>query len=596
MKIWACIVYCFIFVSLTSNAQQLVKTTRYLYKPVSLEASNERLEDVLQMLGKKGDFYFSYHSALIKKDSIVSLSVQDVPVKEVLDKVLQGKFEYRESSNYIILRPAFYKLSITPETINSGEKMYSISGYIVDEKTGEKIKDASVYEKRLLKSTLTDRNGFFALKFKGDYKAVTLTVSKENYRDTTVLFLSTLNISPEGYTEPDEGGWGVPGKEEKLGIGRWFVSSRQKIQSLNISGFFANSPFQASLTPGLSSHGMMSAQVVNKASLNVIGGYTAGVDGVELAGIFNINKGSVKYVQLAGISNLAGGSVTGVQLGGINNTVRGNVDGVQIGGVINTVVDSIAGVQVGGVINGVLKGIRGTQIAGVINYAHRTSNGVQVAGTLNIINGDFNGAQIAGTANFTRYNLKGAQVGILNYSKNLKGIQVGVFNIADTSSGYSIGLFNWVNKGYHKISLSSNEVLDANLSIKTGNSKLYTNYTLGASLQDNRKAYAAGIGFGHDFIFSNRLSISAELASKYLYLGNIKDVHLLHKAETNFQVKLYKPFSIFIGPAYTLYYRDISGKGEQRPGYKTTITPKNHKRYSERRSGWLGWNIGVTVF
>jgi hypothetical protein len=566
-----------------------------LYKPITVEAKEEPLEEVLQKISHKGNFYFSYNSNLIKKDSLVTVSAQNRPVKEILDRVLEGRFEYKESPNYIILRPAFYKLSVMPEAIQSRDKFYFISGYVRDEKTGTVVKDVSVYEKRLLQSTLTDQQGYFRLKFNGEHSSVILTASKENYKDTTMLFLSDVKIRPEGYTDTtDNSGYTASDIVERLGLGRFFISSRQKIQSLNISGLLANSPFQASLTPGLSSHGMLSSQVVNKASLNVVGGYTAGVDGAELAGVFNINKGNVQHVQVAGMWNLVGGSVKGLQVAGLMNTVLDGVSGVQVGGIVNKVSNRIEGAQIGGVLNLTGKEVKGFEIAGVTNFVSGNFEGVQVAGVLNYLNKKSNGISISGISNIAKQGINGVQItGVFNYAKKLKGLQIGLINLADTSSGYSIGLLNWVNKGYHKVSLSVNEVMNTNLSFKTGNSKLYTLYLGGANFSNNAKAYSAGLGFGHDFIFNKTFSIAFEAASQYLYLGNFNDVNLLNRAQSNFQFKLFKPFTIFAGPAYSLYYSNSGGNRIE--GYRSSITPKKYKSYSNVTTGWWGWNVGITI-
>src|SRR3546814_13480081 len=87
----------------------------------------------------------------------------------------------------------------------------------------------------------------------------------------------------------EAGGAGV----ERTRLVRFFVSSGQRIQSLNLRGFFTESPVQVSLMPGLSTQGRMSAQVVNNFSVNLIGGYTAGLNGMEMAGVFNMNKKDV---------------------------------------------------------------------------------------------------------------------------------------------------------------------------------------------------------------------------------------------------------------------------------------------------------------
>jgi hypothetical protein len=73
----------------------------------------------------------------------------------------------------------------------------------------------------------------------------------------------------------------------------------------------------------------MSGQVINNFSLNIFGGYSGGVDGMELGGLFNIDKKDAQYFQAAGLFNMVGGNTNGVQLAGISNTVLKSVQGVQ---------------------------------------------------------------------------------------------------------------------------------------------------------------------------------------------------------------------------------------------------------------------------
>src|SRR4029077_11946146 len=103
------------------------------------------------------------------------------------------------------------------------------------------------------------------------------------------------------------------GRVEKTGMGKFLLSTKQKVQSVNLKYFFTTRPVQVSLVPGVGTHGRLGAQVVNNFSLNVIGGYTAGTKGVELGGIFNIDKKDVSFFQAAGIFNVDGGKMTGVQ-------------------------------------------------------------------------------------------------------------------------------------------------------------------------------------------------------------------------------------------------------------------------------------------
>src|SRR3546814_14420235 len=103
--------------------------------------------------------------------------------------------------------------------------------------------------------------------------------------------------------------------------------------------------------PGLSTQGRMSAQEVNNFSVNLIGGYTAGLNGMEMAGVFNMNKKDVGPVQLAGGFNVVGGALQGVQAAGVHNMVLDSMRGVQLGGAYNRVRGAGRGLKVSGVVN-----------------------------------------------------------------------------------------------------------------------------------------------------------------------------------------------------------------------------------------------------
>ncbi len=566
-----------------------------LYRRISIDANKQPLGEVLDVISKKAGFYFSYSGTVFNPDSLVTLNARNESVIDILDRLLLGRADYRESGRYVILRSTFLHFSIQPEIIKTDQRHYLISGYVIDEHTGKMVPDASVYEKRLLESTLSDKNGYFRMRIRGNHQSVILTLSKEAYRDTSMMFLSTVTIKPEGYIYEDEGNISFASNlVERLGIGKFLVSARQQIQSLNISGFMAKSPFQASLLPGLSSHGMFSSQVVNKASLNLVGGYTAGVNGAEVAGLFNISKNDVKYVQLAGLANLVGGSVRGFQAGGLVNSVLDSLSGFQAGGLVNDVRKSAEGWQAAGIFNHVRNNLNGMQAAGIGNLVSNNTFGIQLAGIGNV-SGNLRGIQIAGIGNVARQEMKGIQIaGIFSYSKKMSGLQIGLVNVADTSSGISIGLINWVRKGYHKLSLSASDVFNTQAAIKTGNSKLYSMLIGAANFSANERVYSAGFGLGHDQIFSKRFSASAEISSQGLYLGNWDHSHILSKAQLNMQLRLIRGLSIFAGPSYSVYYNDPGSVIAA--GYKTRIAPGSAKVYSSRANGWLGWNAGITLF
>ena len=521
-----------------------------LDKKISLSIRRLSLTRALEEIGRKGGFFFSYNTNILSGDSIVDVSAEARPLRQVLEKLLGGNYEFQESGRYII---------ILRKATGPPARIITVSGSVYDKETGELLNDVSLYESDQLVSALTDTNGFFRLRLKERNTGTTLVVSKQLYRDTVVYLAPgpdrefRLAIVREQVAELTP--FTVTNRVEKTWLGKFFLSSRAIVQSMNLMNFFADKPVQFSLTPGLGTHGHMGSQVINKFSLNVLGGYTAGINGLEVAGIFNIDKKEVRYVQAAGIFNVAGGNV------------------------------------------------RGLQVAGIYNQDLDSVKGLQAAGLVNKVKGSFSGVQAAGLVNITEGDLKGVQCsGILNRAGHLKGVQVGLVNIADTSSGYMIGLINIVRNGRRRISLSTNELLPFTLSYKTGSRKFYSILLAGADLFRNGQVYALGFGFGREWPLTrtlpgqrSRLSFSLEGTIHSFYLGTWKDIPNLYRLEPSLQLMLGQKLSLFTGPAISLFYPKRFSAGE---GYRSGLPNGDYPSFSAGGNGlaWLGWHLGVNFF
>ena len=103
-----------------------------LSRNVSLDVNSQRLDNVLEILSNKGDFYFSYNSSIIKKDSLVSFSARNKTVKEILNLLFSNAYEFRESGNYVIIRRAPIRITIVTNKAIVEERIYSVSGYVYD--------------------------------------------------------------------------------------------------------------------------------------------------------------------------------------------------------------------------------------------------------------------------------------------------------------------------------------------------------------------------------------------------------------------------------------------------------------------------------
>src|SRR5262245_41475360 len=96
-------------------------------------------------------------------------------------------------------------------------------------------------------------------------------------------------------------------------------------------------PVRIALVPPLSSQGKTDKYTTSPISLNILGGVTGSVNGVELGSLFNFDKMNMHGVQAAGWFNITGGAVNGLQMAGYFNSTKGNLIGAQLAGDINYV-------------------------------------------------------------------------------------------------------------------------------------------------------------------------------------------------------------------------------------------------------------------
>lgn len=594
-----------------------------LSRSISLNIEQQKLSSVLTMIAEKGGFRFSYNSNILPVDSLVSIHESGLNVSEMLDKLLNHRFEYRQSGNFVIIRYAPLELVLLINESVGNPELYTITGQVVDKRTNKPIQDASIYERNLLVSEISDGNGYFSMRLKNITQPISLTVSKENYKSTITHFLAEVNITNRKENPAERFISGNLGDIENTWLGNALVTAQQKIQSINIGGFISKAPFQFSLIPGLNSHGSLSGQVVNKFSLNVIGAYSAGVDGVEIGFVFNINKSNVQYFQFGGGFNLVGGDVRGAQIAGLFNYVIGDVRAAQIALAYNRVGKNFEGLQFGGIYNRVNEDVKGLQVSlglntiggtlkgfqtGTFNLVSKDTKGVQIGIGGNVVSGRTSGIQIGGIANidkessglnvavltnFTRQTASGLQIGAINYAEKLKGVQVGVLNVSNQNDGYSIGLINVALRGYHKFSLGTNESTTYNVAYKGGSKRLYNMLMFGTNEKTAKKIYTGGLGFGKEMKLFKSVSLNPEISSQYVYQGSWDYLNLLNKFELPLNIRVNKWLAIQGGPSVNIYYT----KQNTRIGDFGLLQEK-HKDFSfndSRYTGWLGWNVGLVI-
>ncbi len=152
-------------------------------RPVTIQREQVRLGDVLTEISAQNGVRLSYDSRHLNTDSLVNVDVRNASVQECLEQIFGDMFEYRMFNNYVILKYAPLRMKLEISESGNVWNDYVISGRIIDSLSGAPIHQASVYEKNLLQSVLSDKHGNFKLHLKGINGPLQVAISKQYYRD-----------------------------------------------------------------------------------------------------------------------------------------------------------------------------------------------------------------------------------------------------------------------------------------------------------------------------------------------------------------------------------------------------------------------------
>jgi hypothetical protein len=581
-----------------------------LERTITVKFDQERLDIALKKISAQAGFTFSYNSTIIDGSRIISYDFSTKTVRQVLDQIFGGTIQYKARGKYVILTQA-------PKTEAKEQRV--LTGYVLDESTGKRLQNVSIYDPVTLASTVTDSYGYFQLEVdqpSGD--DVKLAIRKLNYTDTVIAVArdrqQLLHIPIREHADKVN----VLADSVRQKIKRFWKTKILTPQAANMQNIQDTlyRKFQVSVFPFVGTNHTLSGNVINDYSYNIYGGYSLGVEKLEMGGLFNIVRGDVNGAQFAGIFNSVGGKMKFLQMAGIINMNRDSVDGYQLAGMINLNGNSASkfsvagllnltyrdsrGIHLAGIGNGTIGKQEGPHIAGLFNFATRDVYPVQLAGLTNFTIGNVRGAQVSGLLNFTAKEISGAQVsGLLNYATRVKGSQVGLVNITDSIHGIPFGFLSFVLKGYHKIEISADEIFYTNVALRTGVRQFYNILTVGAkpnTFKQEETFWTFGYGIGTAPKLSRTLSLNIDLtANQVVYGKSIEAINMINKVYLGLEVQAFRYVGVTFGVTLNGYITDTTYDKYQ-PLF-TDYTPHiiTDKTYSNdiNMKMWWGGKIGL---
>lgn len=594
-----------------------------LERTITLSLHQERIDVALTKISQQAGFTFSYSPAVVDISRIVTHTFAGNTVREALEILFEGSLQYKVRGNYIILTKAVKA---------PAEQVYS--GYVIDEATGKRLQNVSVYDPLTLSSAVTDEYGFFQITIaRPTAEEVKLAVARREYGDTVVAVSSSrrgllripMNVNDERLNTLADS------VAEKLR--RFWHTKVLAPENLNIHNIkdtlYRTS--QVSVWPFVGTNHRLSGNVINDYSFNIFGGYALGVKKFEIGGLFNIDRGDTHGAQVATIFNAVGGKPNGFQGAGIMNLNLDTVKAAQVAGLANINWLGTDRFSAAGLMNfthGLAKGVhfagggnftlgeqQGTHLAGIFNFATRSTGPVHVAGIMNFTAGDHTGGQgagmlnfaagnvtgtqIGGVANFAGRQMQGAQVsGVLNYATRVKGVQIGLVNIADSVKGVPIGLFSFVAKGYHQLEISADEVFYTNIAFRTGMHYFYNIFTAGAkpsTFGDEHVYWTAGYGLGTAPGLTRNLRLNADIIANQIFSGYTLDaLNVVSKLYAGVEYHPRPKFGIIAGVTLNAHLTDTNYT--EYPDLFTDFKPtfideQNFDNINVKM--WLGAKVGL---
>jgi hypothetical protein len=561
----------FLFVILLNiGLQAHSQTIPYAERLINLRVSKQAFTEVFKLISAQSSVVFSYTQNFNDKQ-IVSINCSKKPLRLVLSDLLkETNCTYKLKDKYIIIKCEAKPLP--PPSI--------ITGYIYNANDSTPLPDASIYVKQTRQASVSNSFGYFKLSYTNKLPTLSVSFAKETFKDTSLVVYNESKKTLSIYLFPKPNEKTIIKRNDTLvkmdssriaplaidssvlppsKLTSFFNRLKRKNPNIrNISDtLFSN--FSIGLVPKISTNSLLSFNTINKFSLNILVGYSKGINGAEIAGVANIDYGDVKYVQIGGAINVVLGNVKGVQIAGAINATEKNTLGAQIAGAFNINRGKLEGLQISGVLNYNRKLLTGAQIAGFGNITKTKVTGMQISGFFNHSK-KAEGAQIAGCYNLTD-SITGLQLaGLFNAAKFVKGMQLAPFNFADSVAGIPFGIFSYVKKGYHKLEVASDEIGFTTIGFGTGVEKFHNVIMIGGNYRKT-DLITASYGLASNFKLSQNNYLAVSVSQHYIHsLSNTNQFYFnsLSKAYIGFERKINTKLRIGAGPTFNVLTSDLN--------------------------------------
>jgi hypothetical protein len=128
----------------------------FLLKKISIEVQDSSIREALIIYSERTKFYLNYNENIIPTDRHISISVKDVPVITVLQKILE-----RTGIDFIISKSG--QIVLVRSKTKIVDPNYTVSGFVSDAESGEALIGTNIYIETLNLGCSSNVYGFYSL-------------------------------------------------------------------------------------------------------------------------------------------------------------------------------------------------------------------------------------------------------------------------------------------------------------------------------------------------------------------------------------------------------------------------------------------------
>ncbi|HTF81177.1 MAG TPA: hypothetical protein VL947_05615, partial [Cytophagales bacterium] len=176
---------------------------------------------------------------------------------------------------------------------------------------------------------------------------------------------------------------------------------------------------------------------------------------------------------------------------------------------------------------------------------------------------------------------------------------IGFINIADSCSGIPIGFLSIVRNGYHKIEISTDEVLAYNVALRMGVHKFHNLFGVSTNFKGGSGfAWSYSYGIGTSFKLHKKLYLDLDLISAQLNAdSHAAYLSLNNRLNISLDWQIAKNVSLAFGPSINSYVVD-NRLYDQSAVYRNLGRGYPSFFYSPGESNidarsWIGWKAAI---